>query len=206
MLKVGLTGGIACGKSFTLKEFERLGVSGIDADKIAHHVIEKGKPAYQEVVKAFGEGILQEDGAIDRKKLGKLVFDDPPARHRLNGIVHPYIFEEEHRLLAALEYPLSNLRPKIAMVDAALMIETGSYLRYDKLVVVYCRPEIQIARMLYRDQISEEDALKRINSQLPVLEKVKFADYVIENSGTLSDTREQIRQTYAELVHRADEK
>ncbi len=205
MLKVGLTGGIACGKSFALKEFERLGVSGIDADEIAHQVIEKGRPAHREVVDAFGDGILQEDGEIDRKALGKLVFGDGEALHRLNGIVHPYIFEEEHRRLAALENPLSNLRPTIAMVDAALMIETGSYSRYDKLVVVYCRPEIQIRRMLYRDQVSEEDALKRINSQLPVLEKVKFADYVIENSGTLSDTREQIRQIYAELVHRADE-
>ncbi len=206
MLKVGLTGGIACGKSFALKEFEKLGVYGIDADEIAHSVIEVGQPAFQKVVEEFGEEILDPVGGIDRKKLGKVVFADEQARQRLNGIVHPHIFEEERRQLEALENPLSNLRPAIAMVDAALMVETGSYRRYDKLLVVYCRPEIQLRRMLFRDNISEEDALRRIASQMPVFEKVKFADYLIENSARVSDTREQIRQIYAELVARSEEK
>lgn len=205
MLRVGLTGGIACGKSFTLKEFEKLGVYGIDADKISHMVTGKGGSAYPEVVAAFGREIVGDDGEIDRKKLGKLVFSDDESRRKLMSIVHPHIFAEEKRRLEALENPLSNVRPRIAMTDAALMVETGSHKRYDYVIVVYCRQEIQIRRMLYRDLISEEEAQQRIDSQMPVLEKVKYADFIVENSGTLAHTREQIRQIYAELLSRAEE-
>lgn len=200
MLKVGLTGGIACGKSYTLKEFQKLGVYGIDSDEIAHQVISPHGPAFADVVEAFGESVLDAGGRINRKALGSIVFSNPEAREKLNAIVHPHIFAEEDRLLAALESDLSNVRPGIAMVDAALTIETGSYKRYDRLIVVYCHPEIQLRRLMFRDGCTEEEALARMQSQMPVMEKLKFADFVIDNSGKLSNTAEQIQQTYAELV------
>ncbi len=205
MLKVGLTGGIACGKSYTLKEFQKLGVYGIDLDQVGHLVIEPDRPAYHEVVEAFGREILDSEGLIDRKRLGRIVFSDEEARERLNAIVHPYIFEEEQRRLTALQYPLSNLRPKIVMIDAALMVETGYSKNYDVLIVVYCKLEVQLRRLLYRDMIPEDEALRRINSQMPLLEKVKYGDYVIENSGKLSNTQDQIRHVYAELLALVDE-
>ncbi len=205
MLKVGLTGGIACGKSYTLKEFQKLGVYGIDLDQIGHQVIEPDRPAYQKLVDTFGQEILDAEGLIDRKRLGRIVFADETARQRLNAIVHPYIFEEERRRLNALEYPLSNVRPKIVMVDAALMVETGYHKNYDVLIVVYCKVEVQLRRLLYRDKIPNDEALRRIQSQMPLLEKVKYGDYIIENSGKLSKTQEQIRHIHAELMARSDE-
>jgi dephospho-CoA kinase len=199
MLKVGLTGGIACGKSYSLKEFEKLGVHPIDADKIAHRLIEPGQPGYDPVVAAFGREFLDSDQRINRKMLGKLVFADDQARARLNTILHPLVFAEEQRLQTALQYELSNVRPQVSMTDAALMIETGRYSQYDVLIVVYCRSEIQLCRLMFRDQIPEEQARRRVAIQMPLLEKVKYADYVIDNSGKLSDTRQQIHHIFADL-------
>ncbi len=204
MLKVGLTGGIACGKSYTLSEFQKLGVYGIDLDRIGHKVIEPDGPAYQPVVDAFGDGILNAEGLIDRKRLGKIVFSDEEALKKLNAIVHPHIFQEEQRRMNALQYPLSNVRPKIAMVDAALMVETGAHKNYDVLIVVYCKLEVQLRRLLYRDNIPEDEALRRVRSQMPLLKKVRYGDYIVENSGRLSSTREQIRHTYTELLSRVE--
>ncbi len=204
MLKVGLTGGIACGKSYTLKEFEKLGVYAIDADQIARQVVAQGKPAYQKVVKAFSDAVLQPNGDIDRKKLGEIVFSDPEARERLNRIVHPYIHKEENRRLAALQDDLSNVRPPITMTDAALMVETGSYKKYDLLVVVFCPAVIQLRRLIMRDGISEAEARRRIRSQMSILEKIKYGDYIIDNSGKLSNTNEQIHHTFAELMARIE--
>lgn len=205
MLKVGLTGGIACGKSYTLREFHKLGVYPIDADKIAHEVIQPGQPAYDRIIEAFGKDILDSERRIDRKLLGATVFSNKEARLTLNSIVHPYVVEAEEHQLAALEYELSNLRPAMAMVDAALMVETGLYKKYDVLIVVYCHSEIQLRRLMWRDKIPFDEALLRIDSQMPLLEKVKYADYIIENSGKLSNTQEQIRQTFAELTTRHEE-
>jgi len=200
MLRIGLTGGIACGKSYSLREFEKLGVYPIDADRIAHRLIEPGQAGYEPVVEAFGPDFLDREHRIDRKRLGRLVFSNRQARDCLNGILHPLVKEEERRLQASLENELSNVRPRISMTDAALLVETGWHEQYDYIIVVYCRPEIQLCRLMFRDQIPEEQAIQRIASQMPLLEKVKYADYIIDNSSKLSDTREQIHNVFADLL------
>ena len=202
MLKVGLTGGIACGKSYVLREFEKLGVYAVDADRIAHGVILRGQPAYLEILERFGSSIQAADGEIDRKKLGQIIFSDPSARLALNAIVHPYVWEQQDRLFKRLEGELDALQTQIVMVDAALMIETRSWQRYDTLVVVYCRRDIQVRRLMERDWIDKAEAEKRVDSQLPAIEKVKHADYVIETSGKRSDTLKQVRDTFAQLTAR----
>ena len=201
MLKVGLTGGIATGKSFVLSVLADLGCQVIDADRLAHQAIETGKPAYADIIKKFGEGILLADGSIDRQKLGSIVFGDQRARLELNAIVHPRVFEAQRRWFD----DLASVRPDaIAVVDAALMIETGSYKRFDCLVVVHCAPEIQLSRLMSRNNLSREDALKRIGSQMPSIDKLKFADYVIDTSGTMDGTREQVSRLYMALKARAE--
>lgn len=202
MLTVALTGGIACGKSYSLKEFEKLGVFPIEADRIAHEAISMGKPAYQKILEQFGESVLDSGGQIDRKELGRLVFSDARARERLNEIVHPYVFERETQIRHAIQDELSTVSPLISMTDAALMVETGWYRNYDVVIVVYCHPEIQLRRLTQRDRISEEEARRRIESQMPQLQKVCYADYLIENSGKLLTTREQIHHVFADLKTR----
>ena len=203
MLRVGLTGGIACGKTNTLVEFGRLGVYGIAADQIGHEVMQPDGSAYTEVVERFGTEILNDDGTIDRSRLGRIVFAHESRRQDLNQIVHPRILAEEDRILRSLEDELSTLRPRVAMVDAALMVEAGSYRRYDVILVVYCHQEIQLRRLMTRDGLSEPEALLRIRSQMPPLEKIRYADFIIDNSSRLSDTRRQIHHTFLELVARS---
>lgn len=204
MLKVGLTGGIGCGKSHILREFYKLGVYTIDADEIAHEVILPDQPAYQDILKTFGSEILTSDQTIDRKKLGEKVFTDQRAREKLNEIVHPLVLQEEARRVAKFEEREDPISP-IVMVDAALMIEAESYRKYDFVIVVYCHPQIQLQRVMARDKLTEEEALQRIQSQMPLLEKIKYADYIIENSGTLHETNEQVKHIFTELVHLAGE-
>ena len=203
MLKVGLTGGIACGKSYVLREFKRLGACVVEADEIAHQVILPGQPAYAGVVEAFGKGILAPDETIDRKKLGARVFANPALLKRLNALVHPAVLEEEARRIAACEQrPVPG--PPMVVVDAALMVEAGTYRRYDFIVVVHCRPAIQLQRLMKRDGLSEEEALQRIRSQMPLAEKVKHADFLIENSGRLSEAKAQVRETFRKLLEMAE--
>ncbi|HEY2931648.1 MAG TPA: dephospho-CoA kinase [Acidobacteriota bacterium] len=199
MLKVGLTGGIASGKSHALAEFRKLGAHTIDADEIAHRVIARGRPAYEEILRVFGSEILLVNGEIDRKALGKIVFADEEKLKRLNGIIHPRVFEEEEWELQAFKAKAGRRSP-IVIIDAALMIETGSYKRYDKIIVVFCLPELQFARLIARDGISPEEAALRISRQMPISEKAKYADYLIENSGKYNETQRQIRQVYASLM------
>ena len=199
MLKIGLTGGIACGKSFVLNEFRQLGVQCIDADEVAHQVILPGEPAYRDIVEHFGTGILGDDSAIDRRKLGAAVFGDERQRRRqrLNRIVHPRIHQELDRRLSRLaEEPGSE--PALAMVDAALMVETDSYRKYDYMVVVSCRPEQQLERLLGRGGLTRREAQARIDSQMPIAEKVRFADFVIDNSGDRARTR--AREVHRQLL------
>ena len=201
MLKIGLTGGIACGKSFVLNEFRQLGVQCIDADEVAHQVILPGEPAYRDIVEHFGTGILGDDSAIDRKKLGAAVFGDERQRRRqrLNRIVHPRIHQELDRRLSRLaEEPGSE--PDLAMVDAALMVETGSYRKYDYVVVVSCRPEQQLERLLGREGLTRRETQARIDSQMPIAEKVRFADFVIDNSGDRARTRARAREVHRQLL------
>ena len=199
MLKIGLTGGIACGKSFVLNEFRQLGVRCIDADDVAHQVILPGEPAYRDIVEHFGTGILGGDSAIDRTKLGAAVFGDEQERKRLNGIVHPRIHQELDRRLARLQQEAGS-EPALAMVDAALMVETGSYRKYDCVVVVSCRPEQQLERLLGRGGLTREEAQARIDSQMPIEEKVRFADFVIDNSGDRGRTRDRVRELHRQIL------
>ena len=199
MLTVGLTGGIVCGKSEALSELEKLGAYTIDADDIAHQVITPGQPVYHQIVSTFGANILKSDQSIDRKKLGKLVFSNKESRKTLNQIAHPFILEEEERQISELKAQ-KNPRSSVIIVEAALMIETGSYQRYDSIIVVNCHPKIQIERLMLRDGLSEKEALQRISSQLPAEEKIKHAQYVMENSGQLSELQEQARIIFIGLV------
>ena len=204
MLIVGLTGGIATGKSHALAEFKRLGACVIDADLLAHRVIERGRRAYDEVVREFGETVLGAGGEIDRKKLGKIVFADESRLKRLNAIVHPRVFEEQEAELFALE-SRKRRKCRVVIVDAALMVETGSHKRYEKIIVVFCPPELQLARLMSRDKLSLEEAALRISRQMPILEKIKYGDYLVDTSGKFSDTRRQIKQVYRELRIKSEE-
>jgi dephospho-CoA kinase len=197
MLKIGLTGGIATGKSYVLEILRELGCEVLDADYVAHEVIERGQPAYQEIIDHFGEAIVGPDGRIDRAKLGVIVFNDRSEREKLNSIVHPKVFQYQARWF---EEVMRKNPSAIAVVDAALMIETGSYRRFDKLIVVYCAPELQLERLMKRSNLRREDALARISAQMPSAEKLKYADYSIDTSNGFEDTRRQVEAIYRNLV------
>ena len=196
MLKVGLTGSIAVGKSHVLSVLGELGCVTFDADKIAHSVMEPGREAYRDIVREFGPLVLAEDRAIDRVKLGAIVFADAERRKRLNEIVHPRVIEEQNRMIGEAERadPLG-----IAVVDAALMIESGGYKRFDKLIVVYCDRETQIKRLMGRNQITREDAERRVAAQMSSEEKRRYADYEINTAGTMEQTRQRVTEVYNEL-------
>ena len=197
MLKVGLTGSIAVGKSFVVSVLAELGCITFDADKVAHSVMEPGRPAHQDIVREFGEAMLSKDGSIDRQKLGEVVFADDGRRKRLNAIVHPRVIEEQNALLQAAE---ARNPDGIAIIDAALMIESGGYKRFEKLIVVHCDRVTQIERLMHRNQIPREDAERRIAAQMSSEEKLRYADYAIDTSGTFESTRERVVAVYEELL------
>ena len=151
MLKVGLTGGIATGKSFVLSVLRELGCEVMDADQTAREVVEPGQPAFEEIVAHFGREVVGEDSKLNRGKLGAIIFNNPAEREKLNAIVHPRVFEAQARWMAEIE--LRNPQA-IVVIDAALMIETGSYRRFDKVVVVHCEPEIQLQRLIERKSLN----------------------------------------------------
>lgn len=196
MLKVGLTGSIAVGKSFVCKVFAELGAHVLDADLTAREVVEPGTFGLQEIVKAFGSKVLQPSGDLDRTKLGNLVFASEEKRQLLNAIIHPLVHEKQFNWLATKETEDPN---GIAIVDAALMIESGGYRRFDKIIVVWCNPDIQLKRLMLRNNLSEDEAKKRINSQMPQVEKKRFADYLIDTSEGFEATRERTEQVFGEL-------
>ena len=203
MLRVGLTGGIATGKSTVAAILRELGCHLLEADKIAHRFIEPGGAAYNDVVREFGPGILTPDGRVDRTKLGAIVFADPLRLARLNAIVHPHVLAEQDRELAAIERAEPHA---IAVVEAALLIEAGYTDRLDCLVVTWCTPEQQLARLTRQDAglgagrgLTLEQARQRIAAQLPLEEKRRMADEVIDCSGSLEHTREQTMALFARL-------
>ena len=201
MMKVGLTGSIAVGKSFVVSVLEELGCATFDADKIAHSVMQPGHPAYLEIVREFGQEVLAEDASIDRNRLGAIVFADDERRKRLNEIVHPRVIEEQNRLLNEAE----RVDPDgIAVVDAALMIESGGYSRFDTLIVVFCDRETQIERLMRRNSITREDAERRISAQMSSDEKRLYADYEIDTTGTHEETRLRVKEVYDQLRKLAD--
>lgn len=197
MLKVGLTGGLASGKSFAAREFERLGCSVLQADKLGHRILVDDPGAIREVVEEFGPGVLNAEGGIDRKALGARVFADGARLGRLNAIVHPRVFERLDRFFAEVE--AAGAEDSVAMVEAAIMVESGSYRKYQRLVLAACPREMQVSRFVAREGASREEAESRIARQLPLSEKRKLADYVIDTSGSKEHTLRQVRAVYGKL-------
>jgi len=197
MLRVGLTGSIGVGKSFVASVFVELGCHVLDADQTAREVVMPGTPGLNALVEAFGQDILNTDGTLDRKRLGALIFADQSKREQLNYILHPFIIVRQDEILNAWE---AEDPDGIGIVDAALMIESGGYKRFDKLIVVHCRPEVQLERLMLRDKLSRDEALRRINSQMPQEEKQKFADYLIDTSDGFELTRSRTVEIYNKLI------
>lgn len=200
MLRVGLTGGLASGKSTVAAMFRTLGAYHLDADRIAHELIAPGGRAFDAVLSRFGAGILSPGGTIDRKALAEIVFADPAAVADLNGIVHPLVREEIARRIA--EHAGGPAPAPVALVDAALLVESGLHRDLDALVVVACRPETQIARAVARGGMTEPQARARLAAQAPLDAKVAAADYVVDNDGTLEDTQRQVRAVWKALIER----
>jgi dephospho-CoA kinase len=203
VLKVGLTGGIATGKSVVGKMFAALGAQVIQADEISHELMRRGEPVYQKVVVQFGAGILDADGSVNRSRLAELAFGSPdqPSRvQELNQIVHPAVILRQEEWMAQID----RSHPQaIAIVEAALILEAGMAKGLDRLVVVSCRPEQRIERWALRLKVDGETArrevTRRMAAQLPDEEKIKAADYVIDNSGSLDETEKQVKKIYMEL-------
>jgi dephospho-CoA kinase len=196
MLLVGLTGGLASGKSFVGQQLAGLGCHLIQADRLGHDVLMPGGEAYDAAVAEFGGEILNPDGTIDRRALAAVVFNDPARLEKLNQMVHPPVRERTRKLAA----DFAALDPHgIVIVEAAILIETGSYRNYDKLIVAVCSEEEQLERAMRRDGITREEALSRLHRQLPLKEKVKYADFVIDTSGPKERTIEQTRAVYEAL-------
>ena len=196
MQVIGLTGGIATGKSTVSAMLKKAGAIIIDADTIARAAVNKGLPAYREIVDQFGAGVLLPDGEIDRNVLGDIIFNDPQKKQLLNSIVHPRVSREIKRLLKQIEKTHPN---SVAILDIPLLIEAGMHNDLGEVIVVYAPQHIQIKRLMQRDHISETDALARVCSQMPIAEKKKQATIVIDNSGTIENTRKQTLEIFKRL-------
>ncbi|AZV50571.1 dephospho-CoA kinase [Bacillus halotolerans] len=189
-LVIGLTGGIASGKSTVANMLIDKGITVIDADIIAKQAVEKGMPAYRQIIDEFGEDILLENGDIDRRKLGALVFTNEQKRLALNSIVHPAVREE---MLKRRNESIAN-QETFVVLDIPLLFESKLESLVDKIIVVSVTKELQLERLTKRNQLTEEEALSRIRSQIPLEEKVSRADNVIDNSGTLEETKQQLEE------------
>jgi dephospho-CoA kinase len=190
---IGLTGNIACGKSLVLRELAARGAETIDADQVARELTEPGSPILARIVEAFGHDILRPDGSLDRRALGAIVFRDPEALRRLEAITHPAIVAEIRRRVAQSTHP-------VVVVDAIKLFESSLASDCDEVWVVTCRPEQQLARLMARNGLSEEEALARIQAQPPQAEKVARADRVIDNSGSIEETRRQVEALWQEVL------
>jgi len=195
MLKVGLTGGIACGKTVVRRRIEERGIPTLDADAVVHRLLQSGTDVTREIAEIFGDAVIAPDGSVDRKALAAIVFNDEQARRNLNAVVHPAVWREIERFFEQRE----KASDPVAVVDAALMIETGSFRRYDRVVVVHCLRELQLERLMARDGLSREDALRRIRSQMPIEEKRPFADFLVDTSGSIEETLKQADELASQL-------
>lgn len=195
---VGLTGGIACGKTTVAKMFGDLGIPVIDADDLSREVVEPGTPGLARIVEEFGDGVLDAEGGLDRKRLGDVVFDDPQARATLNGILHPLIGAAGAQRIASLQ---DDPAPYI-LYEAALLVETASYKAFSGLIVVSAAETLQRVRLVERDGFTGEEADARIASQLPLADKIAVADHVIVNDEDLVSTRSQVEAVHEKLLLR----
>jgi dephospho-CoA kinase len=196
-LLVGLTGGIATGKSTVSNMLRGLGAEIIDADQLARQVVEPGQPAWREIVEEFGRDVLTPDGTLDRKKLGAIVFANPEQRKRLEAITHPAI---RARVKARVDELAARGFAGIVFYDAAILIEALGHQDMDRIVVVMTDEATQVARLRGRDGTDDAEGRRKIASQMPLAEKAKLADYVIDNSGDREATAEQVRRVFATLI------
>jgi dephospho-CoA kinase len=196
MPRIGLTGSIAVGKSFVCSVFSELGAFVLDADQTAREVVEPNTEGLKVIVENFGAEVLQPNGELDRIKLGAVVFTDERKRQLLNSIVHPLVIKKQNDWLRTKERVNPNA---ICIIDAALMIESGGYNRFDKLMVVWCEPQIQIQRLMTRNNLSVEDAAKRINAQMPQEEKKLYADFLIDTSEGFESAGRQTVEVFEQL-------
>jgi len=196
MLKVGLTGGLACGKTFVGEALAKWGCLLIQADLLGHEVLAPGGEAYQPVVDEFGSAILDSEGAINRRALAAAVFGSPDRLARLNSLVHPPVLRREERLLAEFA---AREPHGIAVLEAAILIETGTYKRLDRIILVVCDEERQVERAMRREGANLDDVRARLSRQMPLAEKRKFADFVVDTSGDKEDTLRQTRAVYEAL-------
>ncbi|MEW6668476.1 MAG: dephospho-CoA kinase [Thermodesulfobacteriota bacterium] len=195
-LLLGVTGGIASGKSTVTRMLEESGAPLIDMDLLAREVVEPGKPAWKEIVACFGKSVLQADGTLDRKELSRIVFREPEKRKKLEGFTHPRIYEEFEK---RIEEIARRIPDPIIQADVPLLYEVKIEGRFHKILVVYVSPEVQIERLVRRDGITREEAMRILGAQLPIEEKARRADFVIHNEGTLAETRAQVEEVWKTL-------
>jgi dephospho-CoA kinase len=198
-----LTGGIATGKSVVAKILESHGCHIHSADLMAHAVIEPRQPAWRKIVSHFGREILRPDQTINRAKLGAIVFSNSGERAFLNGVIHPLVLKKKKEAIRRLQ---REGRAKIFVSEAALTIESGFTGFFDRIIVANCRKAIQVQRLMSRDKISQKEALKKIQSQMPSRQKLKFADYIVDTSGTLRETQDQAEKIFRLLMRDYKEK
>jgi dephospho-CoA kinase len=196
MLRVGLTGGLACGKSFVGHSLADLGCYLIEADKLGHEVMLPGAEAYDAIVQEFGPQVLDSDGRVNRRKLSGIVWNDPERLGKLSSLVHPPVQVREEIRMAEIARSDPHA---IVVVEAAILVETGRYKCFDRLIVVTCASEQQMERALERGSYNKEEIQARLNRQLPLAEKLRVADYVIDTSGAKEATLEQVRTVYDKL-------
>lgn len=200
MILVGLTGGIASGKSAASKIFKKLGAYIIDADVLAREVVEPLKPAWKDIVKNFGKEILNKDNSINRQKLAEIVFNNKKKRELLNSIVHPRVFKRAKEI----EKEIAKKDPKAVIIfDAALLIESGYYKKMDKNIVIYADEDVQVKRLMKRDGLTKDEAKKRIKAQMPLREKMRFADYIIDGNKVLNMVKKQAKAVIEILREKA---
>ena len=205
MLKVGLTGGIASGKSLVSRTFTELGAHTIDAEEIAHELMRPGEPVYAEIIKSFGNEILNADKTVNRAKLAELAFDKrKPRIYELNRLIHPGVIERYEKWMDEI----GKREPEaIAILEAALLLEAGLRRRFDEIIVVTCKPQQRIDRWGARHKLDPETArtevTRRMMAQAPVEAKIQAADFVIDNSGSVEETRKQVEDVYRKLTSKA---
>jgi dephospho-CoA kinase len=195
-LLAGLTGGMGSGKTTVGKLFKALGAHVLDADEICRSLVEPGKPAWQETVDLLGNGILKDDQTLDRRKIADIVFNDPEKKKALEAILHPRVMEEEHAIYKDIQ---KSDPGALIIIDAALLIESENYRKVDKVIVIACDEKIQLHRIMAKNTFSREDAERRLQQQMPLEEKIKFADYVLRNDSGLSELEEKVEILFHQL-------
>ncbi|HPW68294.1 MAG: dephospho-CoA kinase [Desulfomonilia bacterium] len=202
MVVAGLTGGIATGKSTVTALFASFGAAIIDADRIAREVVARGSPAWKKIMEHFGTGVLRPDSELDRERLGSLIFSDTAQKDVLNRIVHPEVFQEMDRRIRELR---EENRAEVVICDVPLLIETGMHIGFDEVVLVYVPEPLQIRRLMDRDGISRDEAVRKVRAQMSIEEKRAYATIVVDNSASQEETAGNALRAYEYLQERAAE-